>query len=266
MLKSLTLDVDINIMVVLLSRYKQENDNMNYFGQNLKKARLARGYTLEQVANVAGLSRQTYALVESGKRDVTLTQAESLAAMLRVSLDELRDISDGAFSFSDPQLSIEKYKQMILNALQYGCDSDGKITKTKLAKLVYLADFTWYYDQLVPMSGMSYRKLPQGPVPDMYFRAVDELQESGIINREEKGRSILFELAESGEVPSSRLKKEEKNLIKKICKAWQGRQTQEIVDFTHSQLPWQICRDGEVIPYGLITQEEPEQVYGIAKL
>ncbi len=239
---------------------------MNNFGRNLKKARLARGYTLDQVATVVGLSRQTYALVEFGKRDVTLTQAESLAAMLRASLDELRDIPDGAMSFSDPQLSIEKYKQMILSALQYGCDSDGKITKTKLAKLVYLADFVWYYNQLVPMSGMSYRKLPQGPVPDMYFRAIDELQESGTINREEKGRSILFELAESGDAPSNRLKPDEKNLIKKIGKLWQGKQTQEIVDFTHSQLPWQICRDGEVIPYGLITQEEPERVYGTAKL
>jgi len=239
---------------------------MNNLGQNLEKARLARGYTLDQVAKVANLSRQTYALVESGKRDITLTQAETLAAMLRTSIDELRGVPDGVSTFSDPQSSLEKYKQMILNALQFGADDDGKITKTKLAKLVYLADFTWYYDKLMPMSGMSYRKLPQGPVPDVYFRALDELQESGAINREDKGRSILFELAESGNAPANRLSADEKSMIKKIGKAWQGKQTQEIVDFTHSQLPWQICREGEVIPYGLITQEEPELVYGSAKL
>ena len=239
---------------------------MNNLGQNLEKARLARGYTLDQVAKVANLSRQTYALVESGKRDITLTQAETLAAMLRTSIDELRGAPDGVSTFSDPQSSLEKYKQMILNALQFGADDDGKITKTKLAKLVYLADFTWYYDNLIPMSGMSYRKLPQGPVPDVYFRALDELQESGAINREDKGRSILFELAESGNAPANRLSTDEKSMIKKIGKAWQGKQTQEIVDFTHSQLPWQICREGEVIPYGLITQEEPELVYGSAKL
>lgn len=239
---------------------------MNNLGQNLEKARLARGYTLDQVAKVVNLSRQTYALVESGKRDITLTQAETLAAMLRTSIDELRGAPDGISTFSDPQSSLEKYKQMILNALQSGADDDGKITKTKLAKLVYLADFTWYYDNLMPMSGMSYRKLPQGPVPDVYFRALDELQESGAINREDKGRSILFELAESGNAPANRLSSDEKSLIKKIGKAWQGKQTQEIVDFTHNQLPWQICREGEVIPYGLITQEEPELVYGSAKL
>lgn len=239
---------------------------MSSLGQNLEKARLDRGYTLEQVANVIGLSRQTYALVESGGRDITLTQAEALAAMLRVSIDDLRGAPDGVSIFSDSQNSVEKYKQMILNALQFGSDSDGKVTKTKLAKLVYLADFIWYYENLVPMSGMSYRRLPRGPVPDIYFRALDELQESGIIDREDKSHSILFKLTESGDAPSNRLSSDEKSLIKKIGEFWQGKQTQEIVDFTHSQLPWQICREGEIIPYGLITQEEPELVYGTAKL
>ncbi|MGH7195601.1 MAG: type II toxin-antitoxin system antitoxin SocA domain-containing protein [Candidatus Saccharimonadales bacterium] len=235
---------------------------MNNIGKNLERARLARGYSLEQVAKVAHLSRQTYALVEAGKRDITLTQAEALAAMLRTSIDELRGAPDGVSSFSDAQSSLEKYKQMILNAIQFGADKDGKITKTKLAKLIYLSDFTWYYNQLKPMSGMSYRKLPRGPVPDIYFRALDELEEDGAVNRAEKGRSILLQLAESGEAPASRLSKQEKATIGRIAKAWRGKQTQEIVDFTHTQLPWQICREGEIIPYGLITQEEPDHVDG----
>ncbi len=239
---------------------------MNNLAHNLEKARLARGYTQEQIATKIGLSRPTYAQVEAGKRDITLSQAELLAAMLRVSIDELRGAPDGVSTFSDSLASVEKYKQIILNALQFGAAKDGKITKTKLAKLVYLADFTWYYNNLTPMSGMTYRKLPRGPVADVYFRALDELEESGTINREVKGKAILFELTESEEAPSNRLSQDEKLMIKKIGIAWRGKQTEEIVDFTHAQLPWQICRDGEVIPYGLITQEDPERVYGNAKL
>lgn len=239
---------------------------MSNLGNNLEKARLARGYTLDKVAGAIGLSRQTYALVEAGKRDITLSQAETLAAMLRTTIDELRSAPDGVSAFSDPNSSIEKYKQMILNALQYGAEKDGKITKTKLAKLVYLADFTWYYQKLTPMSGMSYRKLPQGPVPDVYFRAIDELVEDGTLVLEPKNLAFMLSMNEEGEAPSSRLSGDEKQMIKKISTAWRGKQTREIVDFTHQQLPWQICRDGEVIPYGLITQEEPGQVYGNAKL
>jgi transcriptional regulator with XRE-family HTH domain len=239
---------------------------MSSLGSNLEKARLARGFTLQQAAELVGLSRQTYALVEAGKRDITMSEAEALAAMFRVSLDELRGAPDGVSTLTDPIASVEKYKQIILNALASGADEDGKITKTKLAKLVYLADFIWYYKNTIPMSGMSYRKLPRGPVADVYFRALDEMEEDGVIDREEKGNAILFSLVESGAAPANRLTPDEKKTIKAIAESWKGKQTQEIVDFTHQQLPWQICRDGEVIPYGLITQEEPERVYGSTKL
>jgi transcriptional regulator with XRE-family HTH domain len=236
-------------------------------GSNIKAARLARGFTQDQVAEAIGLTRPTYALVEADKRDITLTQAETLSAMLRVSVDELRGAVDGVMTLLNPEAAMRKYKQMILNALAAGADEhDGKITKTKLAKLVYLADFTWYYNHLAPMSGMSYKRLPQGPVPDMYFRAIDELIEDGALNLEERGRAFMLSMAEQGAAPSNQLSKSEIKMIAEIGKAWKGKQTQEIVNFTHEQLPWLICREGEVIPYGLITQENPEKVYGDARV
>jgi len=232
---------------------------------SIEQARLARGYTQEQVAHAIGISRPTYVLIESGKKELTIRQAKALASMLRISIDDILGVNDGTSVFSDVIKSTEKYKQIILNALKYGADEDGKITKTKLAKLVYLADFIWYYLNASPMSGMTYRKLPRGPVADVYFRALDEMEEDGAITREPKGNSIMFSLIEK-EAPTSSLSVEEINLIEKIGKAWSGKSTSDIVNFTHEQLPWQICRDGEVIPYGLITQEEPERVYGSIQL
>ena len=238
---------------------------MSNLAQNLEKARQAYGYTQDQVAEAMGVSRPTYAAIETGKRDITLSHLEILAAMFRVSEDELRGAPDGISTIVDPQASVDKYKQIILNALQFGADSkDGKITKTKLAKLVYLADFSWYYNHLTPMSGMSYRRLPRGPVPDVYFRAIDEMVESGVIDIEPSGRAFMISMVERGDAPHSKLSDNERDTIKILGEAWKDKQTQEIVDFTHEQLPWQICREGEVIPYGLITQEDPEKVYGPA--
>jgi hypothetical protein len=51
------------------------------------------------------------------------------------------------------------------------------------------------------------------------------------------------------------------NLLKKIAKKWKNKNTQEIVEFTHQQLPRMICYDKEIIPYDLITQEEVDNVY-----
>ncbi len=229
---------------------------------NIAQARMARGYTQEQVANALGISRPTYINIEAGKKELTVSQAEALSSMLRVGIDDILGASDGAAAFSDVISSTDKYKQIISNSIHSGSDSDGKITKTKLAKLVYLADFIWYYENSRPMSGMTYRKLPRGPVADVYFRALDELEEDGTIVREQSGQAIMFSLTED-KAPTNKLSDEELKLIEKIGKVWQGKHTKEIVDFTHEQLPWQICRDGEVIPYGLITQEEPERVYGV---
>jgi len=232
---------------------------------NIEQARLASGYTQEQVAHAIGVSRPTYINIESGKKDLTVRQAEALSSMLRISFDDILGVVDGSSVFSDVLKSTEKYKQIILNSLKFGSDADGKITKTKLAKLVYLADFIWYYLNSSPMSGMTYRKLPRGPVADIYFRALDEMEEDGAIIREPKGKAVLFSLVEK-DTPISRLSDNELDLIEKIGEAWSGKSTDDIVSFTHEQLPWQICRDGEVIPYGLITQEEPERVYGTIQL
>ena len=236
----------------------------NFFN-NIEQARLVRGYTQKQVAQAIGVSRPTYINIESGKKELTIRQAEALSSMLRISIDDMLGTADGATAFTDVIRSTEKYKQIILNSLKYGADEDGKVTKTKLAKLVYLADFIWYYLNASPMSGMTYRKLPRGPVADVYFRALDEMEEDGTVSREQKGNAILFSLIER-EAPVSRLSSDERNLIEKIGMAWRGKSTDDIVNFTHEQLPWQICRDGEVIPYGLITQEEPERVYGTVQL
>ena len=227
----------------------------------IAKARKERGLTQEQVANALGVSRPTYINIESGKNELTLSQAETLVSVLRISIEDLLDTSDGVAGFADSAKAFSKFKQVLLNALKYGADEDGKITKTKLAKLVYLADFIWFYEKSKPLTGVKYRKMPQGPVPYEYFRALDELEGDGIILRKPKGQAIMLSLTEK-EAPIGKLKNDEIEMVKKVSEAWKGKPTLDIVNFTHDQLPWQICLDDEIIPYGLIFQEEPEKVYG----
>ena len=50
-------------------------------------------------------------------------------------------------------------------------------------------------------------------------------------------------------------------MIKKIAANWKDRNTKEIVDFTHSQIPYIFVDKGEIIPYELITQEDPKHIY-----
>lgn len=220
----------------------------------IKALRLERGLSQSEVAEKIGLSRQSYMAVERGSREMTLPEAKSLCALLGISIEE----------FSNAIIpNYEKYKQMVLAFLRAAKSStDGKIPKTKLAKLLYLADFAWYYENLNSMSGMQYLRRAYGPVPDPYFRAIAELEEDGKITLDHKGDAILVQMsAGARQEKLSLLDSDEKDLIQKICTKWEHKRTQEIVNFTHEQLPYKLCAPDEVIPYELITQQDPDYVY-----
>ncbi|NCS99129.1 DUF4065 domain-containing protein [Candidatus Parcubacteria bacterium] len=227
----------------------------NKYFQSIKKLRNKSGLSQSDVSTRLGISRPSYIAIEQGKKELTLSEAERLSEIFGVSLKEME---------SGTPANYEKYKQMILTYIRNaGSDKDGKITKTKLAKLVYLSDFAWFYRKLESMSGMPYRKIQYGPVPDSYFRAIDELFEDGkiAISPTEDGAMLISETRNGAKVILSEINKEEEKLIKDISKKWKGKNTKEIVAFTHNQLPYAICSDNEIIPYELITQENPEDVY-----
>lgn len=230
---------------------------MNTYMQKVKEFRVEKGLSQEQVAKAIGVSRPTYTAIESGKQNLDLDEAQKLAKLLGIGIDEL---------LSGVIPDIEKYKHMILTYLRMNISNDGKIPKTKLAKLLYLADFAWFYKNLESMSGMQYRKITYGPVPDTFFRAIDELEAAGkiVIDHKNTDGKEMFLIGESESNKNEKIKtltKEENSLMEKIAEKWKGKKTQEIVNFTHNQLPYFLCRDNEIIPYELITQEDPDLVY-----
>lgn len=237
----------------------------DFITSNLENARNARHLTQGQVAEMLGVSRPTYIAIETGKKSPTIDQVERLADVLHLSVDKILGIGEDGEFYTNINATTEKYKQVILNCVKYGASKDGKVTKTKLAKLIYLSDVIYFYETTEMMTGTTYRKLPRGPVADVYFRALDELEEDGKIVREPKGKAILFSLVEN-EIPSGKLNESELSVIKKVGEAWKDKPTEEIVEFTHEQMPWQVCNDNEKILPGLIFQEEQSHIYGPVKL
>src|ERR1700761_7793761 len=61
----------------------------NSTGANLRFARQARGFSQQQLASMAGVSRQTVSGVESGHSDPSLRVALALAQALGLSVEEL---------------------------------------------------------------------------------------------------------------------------------------------------------------------------------
>lgn len=228
---------------------------INKYAQSIKVLRNKRGFSQSDLAKRLNMSRPSYISIEQGKKELTLSEAEKLSDIFGVSFKEME---------SGVSANYEKYKQMIFAYIRNaGSKKDGRITKTKLAKLLYLADFAWFYNNLESMSGMQYRKIQYGPVPDLYFRAIDELFEDGKIEitPTEDGAILISQTRNGAKVSLLEINRDELTLIKNISNKWKDRNTQEIVTFTHNQLPYAICLDNEIIPYELITQENPGDVY-----
>jgi DNA-binding XRE family transcriptional regulator len=227
--------------------------------QKIKELRTKNKLSQEQVAQAIGVSRPTYSAIEVGKQKLNTDEVQKLASLFGITVDEL---------LSGHIPDIAKYKHMILSYLRMNMSVDGKIPKTKLAKLLYLTDFAWFYDHTESMSGMQYRKIAYGPVSDTFFRALDELEEMGKIeidrkHDDAKNRDIILigEAESNYNEKITTLNSEELILIKKIGTKWKNKKTQEIVNFTHNQLPYTLCRMDEIIPYVLITQEDPGTVF-----
>jgi len=225
--------------------------------KNIETIRKEKKITQDEVAKYLWITRQTFSKLEKWAIEPTLWQAVKLAELLWVEFDNF--IKTDTWTEASKSINWDKYKQIITNFIRFWADDDGKITKTKLAKLCYLLDFAWYYYNLEPITGLEYKKFAQWPVPDAYFSTLEELFEEDYIAIEIKWRSHLIENIWS---PSSdKLSEDEVNMLEEIAKKWKWKQTHEIVEFTHKQLPWMICYDKEIIPYNLITQEDLENVY-----
>jgi transcriptional regulator with XRE-family HTH domain len=224
--------------------------NLSSITSKVTKLREQSGLTQEAVATKLGISRQSWILVEKGERDLNTEELGPLAAVFGIDpADFFEEIPD-----------LEKFRQMYFACIQFAADERGGVPKTKLAKLLYLADFTKYYNDLEPMSGAKYRCMQYGPVADIFFSTTEDLYDGGKIAIKSANDALIIS-SNDRQQTYDRLSEDELKLIEAICKLWKDKRTAEIVNFTHEQKPWKMCREGEYIPYSLIIQEDPKHVY-----
>ena len=217
---------------------------------NMIELRKKFGYSQQEVADKLSITRQTYMKLENNDSSPTIKQLDTLALLYGVPIEEL------FFGIEN----IEKFKQMYLYILSKF--KNVGIPKTKLAKLLYFADFGHFYKNLESMSGVFYRCKEYGPLAAPFLDLTDDMSESGEINIEclSGGANIIFIKSSIFNYSYDLLSEEEKEEIDIICEKWKDIDTKQIVNYTHHQKPWMACRKNEIIPYELILQEDPDHV------
>lgn len=221
----------------------------------VKPLRQAKGFNQSEIAAELGISRPTYVLMEQGGKEPTITQLYTLSRLLGVEPGEL---CANLPVINSQTANFPKFKDLVAACAAHAADG-GTITKTKLATLVYLADFAWYRERAHSMTGSTYRNHVRGPVADSLFRALDELFEEQAIALEPRGTALVIRLVERR--PSKQLSEAELSLVFALCTKWRTESTEAITGFARDQAPWKMSKPGEIIPYEAILSEPLTSLY-----
>ncbi len=121
---------------------------------------------------------------------------------------------------------------------------------TKINKILYYSELSHVRSHGVPITGVAYRKLPQGPAPRQLVPVRDRLIENGdVILREDEyfGRP-LHRLVPLRPQRVDSLSQEEMATVDEVIKALWGKTAGEVSGMSHRELGWNMVEMGEDIP------------------
>ncbi|MBU1054364.1 MAG: DUF4065 domain-containing protein [Proteobacteria bacterium] len=128
----------------------------------------------------------------------------------------------------------------------------GGVFKTKLNKLLYYADFKHYKEYAVSITGVRYKHLPHGPVPDNYehYFAILIHNEKVIQPREVEYDDFVGEELHSQKEPdTSVFKTSELEILGFVKSYFKKYTTKAIRDFSHNERGYKETENGETISY-----------------
>jgi transcriptional regulator with XRE-family HTH domain len=162
----------------------------------LKKLREEQSLSQAEVADALGISRPTYIAVEAGDREPTLSEADTLARIFDISLDDLlagkldrpavviehQSITPikakAQERISIPQEKADKFKKVLLYVLSK-VGGKPNVGQTVLYKLLYFIDFDFYEKFETQLIGARYMKNTHGPTPIAFKKILEELERDG---------------------------------------------------------------------------------------
>lgn len=242
-------------------------------GQRLTEIRKKKGLSQEDLAKSIKMSRPSLAQIELGNRSLDALELHQLAHVLNFSLDNFmsKDFilnqdnliqaetkpSKITERVSVPTLQVNKFKNVILYILEH-CAGKPNVSETVLYKLLYFSDFNYYELYEEQLTGATYRKLPNGPVPQNFDQIINQMLDQKQLQRVKtdyhgcpQTRYLPLEKADLTELKAS-----EKEVIDRVIEQMTDWSAAAISAYAQKDLPWLASKDGEEINYELVFYRE----------
>lgn len=142
-----------------------------------------------------------------------------------------RNILNG-YAALDPS----KLKAMVIYLI---LKEGGKICPTKLNKEMFYSDFLHYQRTGMAISGLAYRAIQYGPVPEHYatiYDNIDEITKELVIRYE--SATVDFKLSEGLEIREGLLSKDEMATLDAVSASLKPMSTSDVISKSHEEAAW----------------------------
>lgn len=132
------------------------------------------------------------------------------------------------------QLSLERLKNVMLFVLEHCQD----VWQTKMNKLLFYIDFLSYRERGMAITGLCYRAIDLGPVPERWERVYSSFDE---IQPEEVLAATGFEgvmLHSDAKADESLFKEEELSVLNRVCERFGNCSSRELSEVSHKEHGW----------------------------
>jgi len=222
----------------------------------LKKLRQENRVTQEFLAKKIGLTRQTYAEIEKGARELSLKEAQKLAQFFGLSLKDLlsfkkrEEIKKTESRISVPQEKLEKFKEVLLYILER-IGARSNVGEAVVCKLMYFIDFDYYEKFEEQLIGARYIKNHFGPTPIDFKEIVKQMEKDGELMGVVKK---YFQHDQKKYLPCRRanlssFSAQEKELIDWEIERFKDFNATKMREYSHKDVPWIGTEDLKLIDY-----------------
>lgn len=171
---------------------------------------------------------------------------------------------------TDVALDEQKFADLVLY-IAHRCRNDQRFGSVKLCKILYYCDFEAHRRLLKPITGATYVKMDQGPVPRGLYEARRSLIRGGDARVEIRPVQSYHEerlVPTRDEVQlGTSFSADESNLIDEIIERLRPMTGKEASDLSHGEFGWQSVEFYEPIPYAtslIARRDDPRLVKWLA--
>ncbi|MFI3330677.1 MAG: DUF4065 domain-containing protein [Rikenellaceae bacterium] len=237
-------------------------------GTRIAQLRNLKVISQEELSEMIGISRPSLVQLEQGNRNIKADELKKLAGVLNFSMDEIMsedfevniNMSEEMVTIKQPSLrisvgdiNINKFKNLILYILEK-CAGKPNVGETVLYKLLYFSDFNYYELYEEHLSGATYRKLPNGPVPLNVDIVLKNMVENGDL---QLFKTKYFGYPQKRYMPLVEadlrvFNGAEKEVIDNVIDSLSGMTATDISLYSHEDMPWKASKDKDEIDYELV--------------